>query len=97
MTVSAMRRFFYLYKPAVPGEFLKKLIANFTAGIAITFTNGSTSYTTFATTATGHFLIRGLRPGVYTATVYTANAQTSFNNIAVTEAHVTDMGVLHIP
>jgi hypothetical protein len=66
-------------------------------GIALSFTNGTRTHITYAETISGHFMVRGLTPGVYSATVFTANAETVFTNITVTANQDTNMGVLIIP
>jgi hypothetical protein len=66
-------------------------------GIALTFTNGTRSHTTYADAISGHFMVRGLAPGVYSATVFTANAETVFTNITVVANQNTEMGILVVP
>jgi hypothetical protein len=65
-------------------------------GIAVTLSNGTQLFTTYVEAQSGRFMLRGLTPGTYSATVYSANAETFFTNIVVSEHTTTDVGIWHI-
>jgi hypothetical protein len=65
-------------------------------GVAFEFFDGVEHYTTYANPLTGQFLIRGLKPSVYTATVYTASGQVYIQNITVNANQTTEIGVVHV-
>jgi hypothetical protein len=65
-------------------------------GVAFEFFDGVQHYTTYANPQTGQFLIRGLKPAVYTATVYTASGEIYLQNITVNANQTTEIGLVHV-
>jgi hypothetical protein len=65
-------------------------------GKAITLTSTAMVTSTYAEPVSGQFKVRGLTPGVYSATVSTATGEILFTNITVTAGQTTDMGTLNI-